>query len=285
VSQSDRLGGAAPPLTSPRSRRWVYSLASFRSSPTNSPSRALASNASAESRCAGQCRRSSRRNAAHHDVVSTCTADRSGRDSSPGAETSGLSRSAGVEGRGAHAPRPAPRGQADLSPTGPQRPQGEKEAHSALRVGARGASFKEVEHASHTQLAIHTPPHPGCHGSADTPCRYQQAQVPPVGSGIPPSATSSAERMRSAVRWMRVPAALIAAIALSPPPDHLAVIYSLGRASNQKGRSVAKRKLPEPAYDQSLAWCSRLGAKATPRRTCPCLAMSSGSGNGVSLVT
>jgi hypothetical protein len=51
------------------------------------------------SRCAGRCRRSSRRSAGHLDVVPTCTADRSGPDISPGGETSGLSRSARCGGK------------------------------------------------------------------------------------------------------------------------------------------------------------------------------------------
>jgi hypothetical protein len=54
---------------------------------------------------------------------------------------------------------------------------------------------------------------------------------------------------------MRVPAALIAAIASSLPPTQLAVIYSLGTASTKKRGSVAKMKLAEPA-DNSL--CSVL---------------------------
>jgi hypothetical protein len=60
----------------------------------------------------------------------------------------------GVEGLLAHAPRPAPRSQADLSSAGPQRPPGEKDALSALRVGARGASLSEVEHEAHTRRTL-----------------------------------------------------------------------------------------------------------------------------------
>jgi hypothetical protein len=60
----------------------------------------------------------------------------------------GGARRLGVEGRSAHAPRSAPRGQADLSPAGPQRPPGKKDALSALRVGARGASLSGLRTCS-----------------------------------------------------------------------------------------------------------------------------------------
>ena len=59
------------------------------------------------------------------------------------------------------------------------------------------------------------------------PRRAAQLSAAPTGSDRAPPALSRADKIWSAVRWMRAPVALIAARACSPPPAHLAVIYSL----------------------------------------------------------